>query len=322
SPTRRRRQWYHLILDEAQNIKNFKSQRWQTLLTFNSQRRLLLTGTPLQNSLMELWSLMHFLMPHVFRSRKEFSYWFSQPLTHMVEGSRERNDDLIRRLHSVVRPFLLRRLKKDVEKQLPGKYEHVVMCRLSRRQASLYEEFMARSSTRAALQGGNFMGMMNILMQLRKVCNHPDLFEARQIDSPLVLPPLEIGLGTRVLRNRPPSSLPPSGFPAVFGGVSYDQKRTGSGEGGVAALAVSGAGLAESGGAVARGVFARIGGGVSTSLIAPLWAHDVKDGLPGLDVLSTELLSRRATPAEDVLKMPSKLPLPVPDPAQVKTKVN
>lgn len=61
------RQWYHLILDEAQNIKNFKSQRWQTLLTFNSQRRLLLTGTPLQNSLMELWSLMHFLMPHVFR---------------------------------------------------------------------------------------------------------------------------------------------------------------------------------------------------------------------------------------------------------------
>ncbi|CAN0398669.1 unnamed protein product [Laminaria digitata] len=59
--------WYHLILDEAQNIKNFKSQRWQTLLTFNSQRRLLLTGTPLQNSLMELWSLMHFLMPHVFR---------------------------------------------------------------------------------------------------------------------------------------------------------------------------------------------------------------------------------------------------------------
>lgn len=66
-PVAAARQWYHLILDEAQNIKNFKSQRWQTLLTFNSQRRLLLTGTPLQNSLMELWSLMHFLMPHVFR---------------------------------------------------------------------------------------------------------------------------------------------------------------------------------------------------------------------------------------------------------------
>ncbi len=63
----KRKKWYFLILDEAHNIKNFKSQRWQTLLAFSSQRRLLLTGTPLQNSLMELWSLMHFLMPYIFR---------------------------------------------------------------------------------------------------------------------------------------------------------------------------------------------------------------------------------------------------------------
>ncbi len=63
----KRKKWYFLVLDEAHNIKNFKSQRWQTLLAFSSQRRLLLTGTPLQNSLMELWSLMHFLMPHIFR---------------------------------------------------------------------------------------------------------------------------------------------------------------------------------------------------------------------------------------------------------------
>uniref|UniRef100_A0A3Q0RY47 Helicase ATP-binding domain-containing protein n=1 Tax=Amphilophus citrinellus TaxID=61819 RepID=A0A3Q0RY47_AMPCI len=68
----RRKSWRYLILDEAQNIKNFKSQRWQSLLNFNSHRRLLLTGTPLQNSLMELWSLMHFLMPHVFQSHREF----------------------------------------------------------------------------------------------------------------------------------------------------------------------------------------------------------------------------------------------------------
>jgi len=61
---------------QAQNIKNFKSQRWQALLNFNSQRRLLLTGTPLQNNLMELWSLMHFLMPQVFQSHKEFKVGF------------------------------------------------------------------------------------------------------------------------------------------------------------------------------------------------------------------------------------------------------
>jgi SNF2 family DNA or RNA helicase len=64
---------------------------------------------------------MHFLMPHIFRSRREFSYWFSQPLTGMVEGGRSVSGDLISRLHSVMRPFLLRRLKKEVAKQLPAK---------------------------------------------------------------------------------------------------------------------------------------------------------------------------------------------------------
>ncbi|KAJ1430441.1 SNF2 family N-terminal domain-containing protein [Ochromonadaceae sp. CCMP2298] len=186
----RRKRWYYMILDEAHNIKNFKSKRWQTLLNFNTQRRLLLTGTPLQNNLMELWSLMHFLMPHIFRSRKEFSYWFSNPLSGMVEGNRGINNDLIARLHSIMRPFLLRRLKKDVAKQLPGKFEHIVMCRLSKRQLHLYEEFMARSATKSSLTGGGFLGMMNILMQLRKVCNHPDLFEPRPISSPFAPAPI------------------------------------------------------------------------------------------------------------------------------------
>jgi SNF2 family DNA or RNA helicase len=68
-----------------------------------------------------------------------------------------------------MRPFLLRRLKKDVAKQLPGKFEHVLMCKLSKRQLYLYEEFMSRSTTSAAMSGGNYLGMMNILMQLRKV---------------------------------------------------------------------------------------------------------------------------------------------------------
>lgn len=190
APVFRRKQWYYMILDEAHNIKNFKSQRWQTLLNFNSQRRLLLTGTPLQNNLMELWSLMHFLMPHIFRSRKEFSYWFSNPLSSMVEGNKSVNNDLVSRLHSIMRPFLLRRLKKDVEKQLPGKYEHIITCKLSKRQLYLYEDFMSRSSTRSSLSGGNYLGMMNILMQLRKVCNHPDLFEPRPIISPFVSEPL------------------------------------------------------------------------------------------------------------------------------------
>lgn len=97
----RRKKWKYLILDEAQNIKNFKSQRWQLLLNFQTQQRLLLTGTPLQNNLMELWSLMHFLMPNVFQSHREFKEWFSNPVTGMIEGNSEYNESIIKRLHKV-----------------------------------------------------------------------------------------------------------------------------------------------------------------------------------------------------------------------------
>ena len=181
----RRKRWLYLILDEAQNIRNFKSQRWQTLLSFNTQRRLLLTGTPLQNSVMELWSLMHFLMPAVFQSQREFREWFSVPVESMIEGRQQLNTSLIARLHTILRPFILRRLKSAVATQLPAKYEHTVYCRLSKRQRQYYEDFMAASDTRRILQSGNFLGMMNVLMQLRKCCNHPDLFAARAIVSPL-----------------------------------------------------------------------------------------------------------------------------------------
>ena len=188
----KRKKWKYLILDEAHMIKNWRSQRWQTLLGFNSKRRLLITGTPLQNDLMELWSLMHFLMPQVFASHAQFKDWFSNPLTGMVEGSADYNRAVVERLHAVLRPFLLRRLKKDVEKQLPPKHEHVVYCKLSKRQRQLYEEYMASSDTRAIMSSGNFLGIVNCLMQLRKVCNHPDLFEARPIVSAFDMPALNV----------------------------------------------------------------------------------------------------------------------------------
>ena len=89
----RRKRWKYLVLDEAHHIKNFRSQRWQTLLNFNAKRRLLLTGTPLQNNLMELWSLLHFLMPHIFESHKEFKDWFCNPVTGMIEGTETVNQE-------------------------------------------------------------------------------------------------------------------------------------------------------------------------------------------------------------------------------------
>lgn len=157
------------------------------LLNFNSSRRLLLTGTPLQNNLMELWSLMHFLMPNVFASHNEFRSWFVNPVTGMIDGTQEYDETVIRRLHKVLRPFLLRRIKADVEKQLPKKYEHVIYCRLSKRQRFLYEEFMALSGTKETLATGNFLSVINVLMQLRKVCNHPNLFEPRPTNSPFMM---------------------------------------------------------------------------------------------------------------------------------------
>lgn len=182
----RRRKWFYLILDEAHNIKNFRSQRWQTLLTLSSQQRLLLTGTPLQNSVMELWSLMHFLMPNLFESQSEFKDWFSNP----IQSSSDLFDDqsrVVSQLHTVLRPFVLRRLKVDVEKSLPPKYEHVLKCHLSKRQRELYEDFLSRTDVKENLNSGDMFKVMNVLMQLRKVCNHPDLFEGRPILSPFAM---------------------------------------------------------------------------------------------------------------------------------------
>ena len=196
----KKRAWHYMILDEAHNIKNFQSLRWQTLLTFRTRARLLLTGTPLQNNLTELWSLLFFLMPADsaetgiggFADLQEFTEWFRKPVEQILEHGRDVMDDdaraIVAKLHRVLRPFLLRRLKADVEKQMPGKYEHVVYCKLSKRQRYLYDGFMSRAQTRETLASGNTFSIMNALMQLRKVCNHPDLFETRQITTSFAMP--------------------------------------------------------------------------------------------------------------------------------------
>lgn len=207
----KRKRWRYMILDEAHNIKNFRSTRWKALLNFNTENRLLLTGTPLQNNLMELWSLLYFLMPSSkveqmmpegFANFEDFQQWFGKPVDKILEKTAtgdliddnvtknldKETKDTVSRLHQVLRPYLLRRLKKDVEKQMPGKYEHIIYCRLSKRQRYLYDDFMSRAKTKETLASGNFLSIINCLMQLRKVCNHPDLFEVRPIVTSFAMP--------------------------------------------------------------------------------------------------------------------------------------
>ncbi|KAF2751194.1 hypothetical protein M011DRAFT_463934 [Sporormia fimetaria CBS 119925] len=211
----KQRHWQYLILDEAHNIKNFKSQRWQTMLTLRTERRLLLTGTPLQNNIDELWSLLYFLMPAGFAGEgriaglEEFTMALKNPTSQILEQGRQQLDaeaqKIVKKLHEVLRPYLLRRLKADVEKQMPAKYEHVVYCKLSKRQRQLYDGFMGRASTKQILSSGNYMSIINCLMSLRKVCNHPDLFETRAIVTSMAMPksvPAEYEIKDFLIRKR------------------------------------------------------------------------------------------------------------------------
>jgi ATP-dependent helicase STH1/SNF2 len=175
-----------MIVDEGHRMKNAKSKLSSTITEYYVTRyRLILTGTPLQNNLPELWALLNFVLPNIFKSVKSFDEWFNTPFANTggqdkMELSEEEQLLVIRRLHKVLRPFLLRRLKKDVEKDLPDKTERVVKCNFSALQAKLYKQLA--NDQRLMIGDGKggktgMRGLSNMLMQLRKVCNHPFVYE-------------------------------------------------------------------------------------------------------------------------------------------------
>lgn len=177
--------WLHMVIDEGHRMKNAESKLSVTLNTHYSVKyRLILTGTPLQNNLPELWALLNFVLPRVFNSVKTFDEWFNTPFNNSgaqdkVELNEEEQLLIIKRLHKVLRPFLLRRLKKDVEADLPDKVEKVIKCKMSALQHKIYHRIQKREAVLAPTdhaKSHKIRGLNNTVMQLRKACNHPFVF--------------------------------------------------------------------------------------------------------------------------------------------------
>ncbi|CAD5162823.1 unnamed protein product [Musa acuminata subsp. malaccensis] len=215
----RRLKWQYMVLDEAQAIKSSSSIRWKTLLSFNCRNRLLLTGTPIQNNMAELWALLHFIMPTLFDSHEQFDEWFSKGIESHAEHGGTLNEHQLNRLHAVLKPFMLRRVKKDVISEMTGKTEITVHCNLSSRQQAFYRAIKNKISLAELFDGSRghmnekkIVNLMNIVIQLRKVCNHPELFERNEgssyfyfaeIPNSLLPSPLE-GVDVNYAGNRNP----------------------------------------------------------------------------------------------------------------------
>ncbi|KAG8455973.1 hypothetical protein GDO86_001966 [Hymenochirus boettgeri] len=168
-----KKRWKYLVLDEVHQIRNMSEKHWDAIFRLPSYNRLLLRDTPLTNTWRDHWTMVHFLIPGISQSYLDF------PLKGSHEESQENCHKLLITLHRTVRPFVLRRSKKDVEKQLNKKYEHVLKCRLSNRQKALYEDVILQPGTQDALKGGHFVSVLHVLMQLQRICNHPELVDPR-----------------------------------------------------------------------------------------------------------------------------------------------
>lgn len=157
--------WAVLGVDEAHRLKNDDSSLYRSLFDFNTFHRVLITGTPLQNSLRELWALLHFIMPGKFPNWPEFEY-----------EHRDSANKGYSKLHKQLEPYLLRRVKKDVEKSLPSKTEQLLRVEMTSIQKQYYKWILTKNY-KALAKGlkGSLSGFVNIMMELKKCCNHATL---------------------------------------------------------------------------------------------------------------------------------------------------
>lgn len=174
--------WQYIVVDEAHRIKNEDSSLSQIIRLFYSRNRLLITGTPLQNNLHELWALLNFLLPDVFGDPEVFDQWFD----NQTEKDKDQ-DTVVLQLHKVLSPFLLRRVKADVETSLLPKIETNVYIGMTDMQIDWYKKLLEKDIDAVNGVVGKREGktrLLNIVMQLRKCCNHPYLFDGAEPGPP------------------------------------------------------------------------------------------------------------------------------------------
>lgn len=164
--------WAALLVDEAHRLKNDDSLLYKALKEFSTNHRLLITGTPLQNSLKELWALLHFIMPHKFATWDDFE---------RVHGNAMEKG--YTKLHKELEPYILRRVKKDVEKSLPAKVEQILRVDMTTIQKQYYKWILTKNFE-ALLKGpkGSTSSFLNIVIELKKCCNHAMLIKSSDDD--------------------------------------------------------------------------------------------------------------------------------------------